>query len=587
MRLHYALWAPACLLAGSAVAAPNYQPPTLTRVPSFGKRNGMYSNSTTATVSIITKDLPPIIVTPTSSTKPCISLGLDEPSRFYYILRTETITWTAAPELYTPPYPEIEVPEYCPDPKESVPPPWLTSEESISAPQKTGDINTSTLYLTEAPSRATGRPPARQTITIVTVDKNPAVVFSSVTAPDYIQSNIKGRPGAAPTGSGGRATDGSSNLKPGPSLIGSDFPRPGTGDSADERGHDKQPQPDVEKPPSNAPLPAEPAPRPTFTVSAGGNQVIINNSTFGSLRPSATSVVTVDQGTFTIKPTAIVGEGATITKPIPHHPGLVVPSPTSSVLGGLPVAVSGSQVVVGEATVNIPQAGTITTIDGKAVSIGRDAVVVDGQSVTYSAAGSDPSLVAGGKTVEAIGQSIVVVHSTTITYGPGIAETSQVLEGETIMIGSNGVVIHGTTMGGLAANPTSTATGIVGGLTVTAIGPSAVAVDGNTITLGPDSSRVTVVVQGKTVTIGSSEVILSLETYTFPGASIVVTTINPAQASTTIQSIETGLGTTADGDEQGEDGGAGDDESGAVSVRASSVRGLTVVCIAIGVLFLV
>ncbi|KAK7409562.1 hypothetical protein QQX98_008283 [Neonectria punicea] len=314
----------------------------------------------------------------------------------------------------------------------------------------------------------------------------------------------------------------------------------------------------------------------TFTVTARGEQVIINDETFSSLRPDQTTTVTVSRGTFTINPTEVIGEGATVKKPRPVGTAVTVLTPTTAIAGGLTVTVSGSEAVVDGTKMDIPPLGTTAVVNGETISVGPGKVVVDDETVTFRAVGGHQTdvVVTGGEMVTAIGQSIYIFHSTTLTYGPGIPERSEVVDDDTITIGPSGVAVDGTTMGGTSADATDTTYEIVGGATITKLSPSFVLIDGTTFTVGPKATKVTKVIGGETVTIGPDGVIISSMTLTYPFGSSTVTTIKATGTRKSTQATETGRSGSGSDDNE--------DNAGYL-LQPSLAAAMTGLCIAIGV----
>jgi hypothetical protein len=172
--------------------------------------------------------------------------------------------------------------------------------------------------------------------------------------------------------------------------------------------------------------------------------VVINSNTYDSLGPDQTMTVTVDGGKFTIYPNAIVGEGGTVAKPPPPATNGAVATPTQGNVGGLDVSMSGTRVVIGGVTMTLPPHGTTTNIQGQSVTIGSDSIVVGTSSLTFNPA-------------QAPSASDVVV---------------------------------------------------AGGEVLTAVGRSVVVVHSKTITYGPGIASTTEVVQGDTITIGPSGILV-------------------------------------------------------------------------------
>lgn len=318
--------------------------------------------------------------------------------------------------------------------------------------------------------------------TFITTDKNPSVVYPSEPPPDYSQ-----------TWGGG---------------IG------GSGDKTPVDGGDPGP---VTKP-------------PMYTITAGPNSVIINAQTF-TVAPGSSSTVTVNGGgVFTIKPTAVVGQGTTIARPP------LITGPSSSILGGIPVTSAGPNLDIGGGTFAIPtSAATTVVVNGKAVTINPDGVTIDGDSMGFlKPTAAFDVLVTGGEMLTAIGRSVVVLHSVTYTYGIGIAPVVQVINGDTIDIEPTGVLVHGSTLGGVSANPTETEYEIVGGATIAKIPPSMVIVNGITYAVGPGSNLRTLVIGDQTLTLGPVGVVMASTTMKFPLNAEVTATITGQTAGTSM-----------------------------------------------------
>jgi hypothetical protein len=360
-------------------------------------------------------------------------------------------------------------------------------------------------------------------------------------------------------------------------------------------------------------------------VTARGPEVIINDHTFSDLKPGQTTTATADHGTFTIFPSKVVGEGATVKKPPPLGSVVSAATPTKATIGGVPVIVSGSEAVVGSTTfklpfvgmstrIEVPVAGATARVEERPVSIVPGTIVVDDETLTYRAVGAPQTdvIIQGGEMVTASGVSIYVFRSTTLTYGPGIPATTQVVDDDTITIGPSGVIVEATTLGGTSAKATDTKYQIVGGATITKVSPSLVIIDGTTFTAGPGAKSTTKVIGGETVTIGPSGIAISTSlTVRYPFGASTVTTIKATATGTDSLPTETGSANKKtkkkgssedeeddedDEDEDDEDEkdkskdkdngkgkGKDDDDSGATSQRFGLTGGMTWFCIAIGV----
>ncbi|RFU74104.1 hypothetical protein TARUN_8143 [Trichoderma arundinaceum] len=333
----------------------------------------------------------------------------------------------------------------------------------------------------------------RHIITFITTEKNPAVVFSPEATPIFSQTWVTGGLGDGDHRTIQMIDDPQTNARTSYRL-----------------GGVKQP------------------PVPTFQITAGGDQVIINDKTISSLKPGQTSTVTVGTEVFTIFPTAVVGLGSTITKPAPQGMSPPAPTATSGVLGGVPVIISGTQVVVDGSTLNIASQKVTTSVNGRRVVLGTGIVAVDRETLIFQDPSPRPTheIVTGGEMITAIGNSIVVLHSTTITYGPNIAPNKTTINGETISIGPRGVSLHGTTLGGPLANATDTEYEIIGGITVGKLLPSLVVVNGATYSINQDgdpNNVETTVIDNQTITIGPDGLIVSSQTLTYPETSVTAT----------------------------------------------------------------
>lgn len=493
----------------------------------------------------------------------------------YSIVFTATVTIYGNRSDYTPPYPTIETPNYCGTASTAPPVATLTNEPFITSvggfitatkepplPACSGASQSACFTAanpgdSESSDAEKGKhggqtqSSRRVTVTFITTDKNPSAVFPSDPVPRFGQS-----------GSAGGITAQQHKSVP------------ATSDGQDDPQDDPQ-----EKSQANAhggPQSLEQEPQTTFVITAKAGDVIINGETFSSLKPDQTTTVTVSRGTFTIYPTAVVGEGATVEKPQPVGTAVTALTPTTGSAGGLSVTVSGSDAFVDGTRMEIPPLGTTTTVNDEAVSIGPGKVVVDGDTITFRAVGGYQTdvVVTGGEMITAVGQSIFVFHSTTLTYGPGIPETSEVVDDDTITIGPSSVIVDGTTIGGTSADATDTMYEIVGGATITKVSPSFAIIDGTTFTIGPKASKVTKVIGGETITIGPSGVVISTMTLNYPFGSSVVTTIEASATISDTVPVETERSKMGNDDDEGNAG---------YLLQPSLAAGMTGLCIAIGV----
>ncbi|EHK43505.1 hypothetical protein TRIATDRAFT_85690 [Trichoderma atroviride IMI 206040] len=505
----------------------------------------------------------------TTSTEPCSSLPSDRAVTEYSIIYTSTITFYGNSTDYTPPYSPLTTPNYCSPTGEALITFYSTTHVSnstaietaspLTTASPTADIGVPALVapipaitfsfdlpeiLTQTPDATGGdeggiiitikpyRSFTRRIITFITTDKNPAVVFSPEPTPDYSPTWITG------IGEGVHKTIDVINSPPTDTPISNNLIE------------------SVKRPPA-----------PTFQVTAGGDQVIINEETISGLKPSQTTTITVGTDVFTILPTAVVGFGSTVTKPAPQEISTPTSAITSGVLGGIPVIISGTKAVVDGTTLSISPQMATTTINGHKVALGTGTIAIDHETLVFQNPSPRPTheIITGGEMITVIGSSIVVLHSTTITYGANIALKQTTFNGETISIGPRGISFHGTTLGGPSANSTNTEYEIVGGVTVGKLLPSLVVVNGETYSINKDGdlkNMETTIIANQTITIGPEGLILSSQTLTYPGSSVTAT-LSPSMpdfpAETASQSS--------------------DEESGAFSIRQK--LGAFYVCLAL------
>ncbi|KAI1076821.1 hypothetical protein F5B20DRAFT_554746 [Whalleya microplaca] len=154
------------------------------------------------------------------------------------------------------------------------------------------------------------------------------------------------------------------------------------------------------------------------------------------------------------------------------------------VVGGNTFVINPSEVVGAGATVNRPSkiggifmpTSATTTIGGLGVVYGPSAVTVDG---------------------------------TIFTIGP--TPTSAVVRGQALILGPAGIIFPSQTLP-VFPGPGPTEVAVVGGELITAIGPDKVVIEGTTVTYGPDSDTTTTVIDGDTILIGPSGVLVHGET---------------------------------------------------------------------------
>ncbi|KAI1505383.1 hypothetical protein F5X99DRAFT_279229 [Biscogniauxia marginata] len=434
----------------------------------------------------------------------------------YTIVYTSTTTWTGDPADYTPPFPTISTPEACTPPRTS-PTGRLTvsvcdgTGKTCTPLHSSGDPTGDTTSFTGAWA-PTETAPVTQTVTFVTTDKNPAVVFSSVTPPGYGGSPAS--PDSHGTASGRRplATPDYGMVTPWvepaktaamPMPTRTPTPAPGNGVQV------------------TAPV--------TVVVQPG--EVVLNHETFADNPERATSTVVVAGGnTFVIDPSRVIGAGATITRP-PNGGGIFVDMPMTTTIGDLEVVYGPSIATIDGTAFTVGSTPTSATIRGQQIAIEPGGIVFPSQTlflpVGAGTAGPTEVAVMGGELITAIGSDRVVIEGTTVTYGTASSTTTEVIDGDTVLVGPSGVVVHAKTLGGVAAAPDAIAYEMVGGVTMTRLGPTAVFIEGVTYRMGYGAAETTVVVggrgdgdgnRGETITVGPGGVAVSTWTFGFPYA---------------------------------------------------------------------
>ncbi|SPO06017.1 uncharacterized protein DNG_08706 [Cephalotrichum gorgonifer] len=451
------------------------------------------------------EDEPPALVT-SENGDVCTPVGPGDVITVYSIIYTETLTWSGDPSDYVAPFAELTTPTYC-DPE-----PTTTTTTSSSSTTSTAKwtlvpglsdgyrtfclivnptsclrepvFNPSVIYSTKpyiAPIKATS---PIITSTFFITSKNPSVVFPPSPTADY-----------------GAETD----------------PPPQKPDQGDH-------QPAETNPPQSVLTPNRPT---QVAITADPTKVIIGTRTISDLKPGATTRVTVGGDVYEVNPSKIVQVGGkTINRPGVGQ-ALTVAAPTSTVIDGLSITVSGSTAVIGGYTYEIgPTAGT-EIIQGRTVVISPTGISFEntGNGVTYHASLPEQTgiIVAGGEMLTLMGQSVLVIHETTITYGPGISPQTKVVDDDTIVAGSDGVTLHGSTVGGGRLRPSETNYDVVGGATLTRVGPSKMVIGGVTYTVGPGTGTTTTFVGGEDITIAPDGITVATLTIPYPFGPTVET----------------------------------------------------------------
>jgi hypothetical protein len=353
------------------------------------------------------------------------------------------------------------------------------------------------------------------TVTFLTTDKNPAVVFPTSPPPDY-----------------GGSPDAAGNVH---SVAFSDEVM--SHGSGPDYGNQATTAQDIK-----TAVITEPPPVTIVVIPSG---VVIDSQTFTDNPAHPTSTVVVNSNTFIINPTQVEGVGATVTRPPSGSSGgVAVPSPTRTTIGAISVGIEGSSVTLDSTLFTIGPTPTTVVVRDQTITLGPGGIifpsqtlggiVFPSQTLVIPAAQDTTRLVFGAELITAIGSDIVAIDGTTTTYGPGSSTVTEVIDGETVLIGPSGIVAHDQTYGGSNAASTDTQFAVVGGATISQVGPTVVVIQGVTYTLNPlaagqrtGQTPITTVVGGETITIGPEGVVISTWTLASPYAS--TTTIRPSK----------------------------------------------------------
>lgn len=434
--------------------------------------------------------------TTTPSLSFCQASDFTIPPTTWSVVYTSTITWYGNPEDYTPPYSPISTPDSgstCVDPMS---PPKFTisvcTSTGTGSKYVTCDVTTTTSSWAYGFQSTIRTPPS--TITFVTTDKNPAVVYSAIKTPNYGVSQ--------PPRTDAQYVSATDNGNPvsTPLYMSDNKPLPMS-----------EPSPPPSRAPSSTPSP--------ITIGIQPTAVVINDNTIRDNPAKPTQVVIVSGQTFTIDPTRVIGGGATIDRPAATGGGVFIPTPTTTSLDGLPVVMSSSVAVIGGSTFTFGPETTVAVVSGRTFTIGPTAIAVASHTVNLPTAPAPTEVVVvGGELVTAIGPSLVVIRGTTLTYGgTSTAVLMTTVDDDVITLGPGGVTVHGTiTLGGPNARPSETGFAVAGGATITKVGASVIVIRSTTYTIGPGTGATTTVVGGETITIKPDGVVVSTLSMGYP-----------------------------------------------------------------------
>lgn len=462
---------------------------------------GQHTNSSTAARPTIT------IIPPTTAEHLCTASppGVLPTVIEYSIIHTWTITWLGDPTDYTPLFPTISTLRPCTSATNAA------GRFTVSACDNLGQscslVHTTVDLVTTGSSTTTDRlwdwlPETtavrgiERTLTFVTTDKNPAVVFPTSLPPDY-----GGSPD--PMGDVHSAAYPKETQSSEPPAYGNEVPTTQSVRSA----------------------PATSLPPVTIIVKPG--MVVVNDQTFSDNLTQPTSAVVVDGNTFTINPTQVIGVGATVTRE-PNSRTRISPPVIKTTIGDIGVDVEGSTVVIDKTSFTIGPQSTEVVIEGQTITLKLGAIVFPSQTLVIPASKDTTQVVVGAELITAMGSDKAIIEGKTITYGPGSSTVTEAIDEDTMLIGPSGIIAHGETYGGSNAASTGIQVAVVGGVTISQIGPTALVIWSVTYTLDSLASRhtkLTTVLGKETLTIGPEGVAIDSWTLHIPSAS--TTTIIP------------------------------------------------------------
>lgn len=211
-------------------------------------------------------------------------------------------------------------------------------------------------------------------------------------------------------------------------------------------------------------------------------------------------------------PFAPISSGASITPA--QSPGIAPAAPVTATIDSVPVQILPSSVVIGGQVLSIPGTSSETTlqVNGQIFTLQNSQIVAPGTTYAIttvrdqeSSATALPSPVTAGGLTFSVGASQAIISGTTYAIGNGAGSSTTVrVGGKTVVIGSIGVLLASTTVAPLKSTPAPLAPEVItaAGLTFT-IGQSFAVISGSTYTIGPDAKSTSIVVNGKTISVGS------------------------------------------------------------------------------------
>jgi hypothetical protein len=206
---------------------------------------------------------------------------------------------------------------------------------------------------------------------------------------------------------------------------------------------------------------------------------------------------------------------------------------SSTKVDNVPVQVLSSSVVIGGQALSIPSGTSKTTVvvNGQTFTVQNSEIIASGTTYAITPARNQVSATASvsAVTVEgltfSVGASKAVISGTTYAIGSGAGSSETIKVGsETLIIGSGGVILPSTTVAPvkITAAPLAPETITAAGLTFI-VGQSSAVISGTTYAIGAGAKSTTIVVGGKTISIGSNGIGLASTTLApEPNFSVII-----------------------------------------------------------------
>ena len=270
-------------------------------------------------------------------------------------------------------------------------------------------------------------------------------------------------------------------------------------------------------PDTNIPLPSPAKATPftynshSFTIEA--SHLIAPSATIPLV--SGSGVVTFDGQKLSIGALEIVGLSSTI--PILNQIQAYDTAQLSAITtGGLTLSLGPAAAVIGSSTYSFSpgEASSVITNAGQAITLGPQGVKLGSIDLPVPSVTHDFSAVTEGHLVFSVAPSAVVIGDHTDGISSDMTPITTVVDGQTISIGPQGVGLASVTIPLPTAKP-SFSVFKDGGLTFS-IAPTAAVIDGNTIPIGPNNAPVTMMVDGRKVSVGLDGINLQGTTVDFP-----------------------------------------------------------------------